>query len=1277
MSEGQNQNALAPLQEAERALAPAAAPVVKLGRLSAMRRPISWVLRGLGGLAAALLILGAIGYFRLSQGPISLQFLVSPIEQSLNRELLDVSVKVRDAVLRRSARGGVEFRLTNVVLSDADGVPIALAPLAAIEISGLALMRGQIAASRIDLIGARMLLLQGQDGNLSLQFSKTVAAVPAPVLAKRPVNDAPTQSQNASANQTQGQGQEQIAAAQIAVPIVVPSGLLGDRIDLVRTIVDATAKARARTTASSFLRAIGLRQTTVIFDKLGQRSVWHVPDFDISFRHSKTDSVIHSSAVVDTARGPWNVNLNVEDSEKSQFLIMSGKLANLVPRTLARTLPQFSFLEMFDLPLNGKSSVKLSRDGQILSADMALQLGSGKLRFPANGKAALEIESGNLNFSYDAKTGVVEIAPSRLQWAGSFITLSGQITPTQKQDGHDVWKFDLKAIDGALAASERASGRASVGRRGDLLPIKQMSLHGWITPDLGRVQLGQFYINIDGAEIALAADMVDIGAQTRARLEGRIGAMSLKVLKAIWPPGLASDAREYIAEHLVRARVNSGVIKYTTGNSTTLPGSRRAGTGGRGGAAQPGALSLTLKLSKLALSVYDRGPLLRAPRALLRLQGKELEVSVPQARIKGRGGKDLSLSAGRLLVADLLQDIPSAVVEFRAGGRVRDALALAQTDPINLIKSKDVALKQLGGTFKGQLKIRLPLRDDMQIEEMKVEGTVKIVDGKYKIPDSPVKVSSIAMKIDISPRAVHVGGQMLMNGVVARVNWQRIFGLPADKQPAMRLRASLDDADRVQLGMDVNHLITGIVPVSVSINNAGANNQTVHLTADLAQAELRLKSMAWLKPRGRKAILQFDVGKGSAYPYELQNFKLVGDNVAIDGWMALDRNFKAREFYFPEFSVNVVTRMEVQGALSKANIWKINATGATFDGRDFFSSLFDVDATGGAKKQNRKNVPGIDLIATIDNVIGYGDISLREFKVKLRERGNKLTFIEAQGKLDGAASLSVKLNPKKGQKRILFAQTSRAGKAFKMVGFYPNLRKGQATLKVNLDGKGVAETTGQLEVRKFFILGDQVISEVLQSIDEGRPAIASRRSRRVERERFDFDSLSVPFSVGQGQFVITNSSIKGPVIGASMRGKVDFKARRLNLGGTYVPLSGLNSAFCQIPLLGQLLTGPRCEGVFGITFAVKGKLGNPEVIVNPLSMLTPGFLRELMALTPLNPTIKKRGGSAKSKRRKRSAARSSSSAVSTRKSRRSRRAKAKADGPEVIDGWSAKSTPNR
>jgi hypothetical protein len=64
------------------------------------------------------------------------------------------------------------------------------------------------------------------------------------------------------------------------------------------------------------------------------------------------------------------------------------------------------------------------------------------------------------------------------------------------------------------------------------------------------------------------------------------------------------------------------------------------------------------------------------------------------------------------------------------------------------------------------------------------------------------------------------------------------------------------------------------------------------------------------------------------------------------------------------------------------------------------------------------------------------------------------------------------------------------------------------------------------------------------------------------------------------------------------------------LRGTLVPLYGPNNLLGQIPLVGLFMGGEK-EGLFGITYEVVGRPGNPFLRINPISALTPGILRKV------------------------------------------------------------------
>lgn len=169
-------------------------------------------------------------------------------------------------------------------------------------------------------------------------------------------------------------------------------------------------------------------------------------------------------------------------------------------------------------------------------------------------------------------------------------------------------------------------------------------------------------------------------------------------------------------------------------------------------------------------------------------------------------------------------------------------------------------------------------------------------------------------------------------------------------------------------------------------------------------------------------------------------------------------------------------------------------------------------------------------------------------------------------------------------------------------------------LRVNLDGGNGVDKAGVLDIRRFEVVGDQVVGRVLSQAEKERARLKpdSRGGQQVSSgERLYFDRMAVPFSVGANQFQLQDAAINGPLVGATIRGRIDFSHETLALSGTYVPFYGLNGFLQGVPLLGDILNGRANEGIFGITFAVQGRTSNPEVIVNPASVLAPGFLRHV------------------------------------------------------------------
>ena len=82
----------------------------------------------------------------------------------------------------------------------------------------------------------------------------------------------------------------------------------------------------------------------------------------------------------------------------------------------------------------------------------------------------------------------------------------------------------------------------------------------------------------------------------------------------------------------------------------------------------------------------------------------------------------------------------------------------------------------------------------------------------------------------------------------------------------------------------------------------------------------------------------------------------------------------------------------------------------------------------------------------------------------------------------------------------------------------------------------------------------------------------------------------------------------GPAISILMEGYVE-KDNIVSLRGTLVPATTINKTIGSIPLIGNILVGKKVgEGVFGVSFKIKGPPKDLETTVNPIKTLTPRFI---------------------------------------------------------------------
>lgn len=1119
-------------------------------------------------LPIALLMTFAVGagYFRLTQGPVSVNFLVQPIKQGIDQGLPGLSARFDDVIVTLAEAGGLELRLANLSLSDVSGNVVVTAPQAAIGLSASGLWSLSAMPERVELIEPRISLLYSRTSGFALSFAKDAADT----------------------------GQEQ-ARSTLGVARKPSDGEIYDLSAILRS---ASTYARGGGYQSSGLREVGLRNATLLLDAEGRKTSWQIPRLLVDVDHRSDRSVISGSARVSSAGRIWSASFQADDDANGDLLTVSTSIQDLVPKNIADAVPGLSLLALFDQPASANIEAKFDRSGQLKDSKIAVELSGTHLQLQDMPKPLFEVEKGSLNFAYAPSSRKIVLEPSTLRGGRNAFVVSGELSQSNDApaEGATGWQFDMQL--------QPAPQTADVSND---VSVQSGSLKGRFVPQDEMVHVDTVEIGLAGGNIQLAGEF-SVGHEHSAKWQGNFSGMPVAQLAAVWPEAVAEAGRQWLIHNVHAGRVETGTFSYLSGRHLAAVQSVSAV-----GASQ---MVMAMEVGGVEFSALNGLPPVRADKVLARFANDKLEVSFPEGAMNVETGGTIALKTFQFVGSEMFGEAPSGEASFDFAGKAEAVRSVLELPALASAVAANGPMPAIEGSIDGTAKIGFPLDKVVGAADVGYEIKARLHDGKIADAFGGHDIKGASLDFHATPQAFNAKGDVLINGVLAKLNWQHIQGTDGARQPPMRLTARLDASDRKQLGIDVGRLVQGEVPVEFSVTNPGQPDQSAHVRADLTPAHLSISDIGWEKPAGRQAFMDFDVAGNDAKTSKvLENFQITGSDIAIEGKVQLDSDGRAVAFDFPRFSLNLVSRLTASGERTKGNVWRARIAGKTFGGQKFFQSLFSVGGEDGSGGGSQETLAGdFDISVKIDNVLGFQDISLRGLDMTIANRGGKLAKLKGRGVLDGGKPLAFELRGGGSKARRLLIDTSDAGTAFKLIGFYPNMVNGRLRLEIDLEGRGAAEKTGTLWVENFKVLGDPVISEVVGSPDESMPAIAQHH--KVVRQEFEFDSLRAPFSVGHGQIVIEDASLHGALLGATLRGKADFNNKSLDLGGTYVLLQGLNNMFAPIPVFGELLSGPRKEGIFGTNYAIRGNMERPQVFVHPLSALAPGIFREIFQLAP-------------------------------------------------------------
>ncbi len=297
------------------------------------------------------------------------------------------------------------------------------------------------------------------------------------------------------------------------------------------------------------------------------------------------------------------------------------------------------------------------------------------------------------------------------------------------------------------------------------------------------------------------------------------------------------------------------------------------------------------------------------------------------------------------------------------------------------------------------------------------------------------------------------------------------------------------------------------------------------------------------------------------------------------------------------FKIDIVNK---NGKANKLEFKKVNnnyyLTGSQFDGSKNIKNLLDNSSKSIFSSFKNLNTYiyldigkyFVDSFSHLSNV--KGDIQLKN---------NKVFSSNINAKLDNNRKFALSIFTNDKKQKITNLEIEEPEPFIKNFKFIKGFKEGKLIYEaLNYEGK----TKSNLKIIDFKVQEVPVLAKLLTLASlQGIADLLTGEGIRFTDFEMDYETLG------------NNTKIKemyaiGPAISVMMEGYI-VKDELTSLKGTLVPATTVNKTISKIPMLGDILVGKKIgEGVFGVSFKIKGPPKKLKSTVNPIKTLTPRFI---------------------------------------------------------------------
>ncbi len=745
------------------------------------------------------------------------------------------------------------------------------------------------------------------------------------------------------------------------------------------------------------------------------------------------------------------------------------------------------------------------------------------------------------------------------------------------------------------------------------IQIDNLNARGSFEPSLGQIAFK--FLTVDSKDSkfiinGLFSNIVDFSDKFPPKLNFNVIVNNLKIddLKYYWPIGIKENLRNWITTHL-----KGGKISTSHGSFIINPDDfKLLALHHKIALEDPiklkdlplppkGLIDATINVENTTVNYFPKFPYAHNTSGVIKLDNKSMSIHIPETNILESVAKNIEINIDNFWLKPSFLTV-QADIDAKAQDVIEYVKASLENEHLN--NKKLNSLYQIKGQAKGNLYLNIPIRKEVisyNDIELKANANFSHVTLPKFFADKDINNANLNVTLHNNNLSVSGTGQLM--GISFYSEYIENFVHDDNGFISTNNIKSYIDSNKLKL-LGINNIPTTNTPFELNIIiTENKDGFAIEGKSDLTKVVIDFPQYNFYKAAHKKAVLNFNA-KTANNETNFHYFNLAGDNLNINGKFVItkDNKLKAANFNHLQFGKNDISLEYTSGK----NYNKFNIFGNNLDlSKSKFNS---VDSSLNKNAQDNSEIKKSNTLLIIDsnikNIIMKNNVSLNDFKLKLNCLSLLCKKLEGYSKINNTYYIKAQT---KTDKHNIILESDNAGYVIRALGISNNIEQGNLIIKSDSSksSNGRITSNGSIHINNFKAIKTPMLGKILSlSSFKGYTDL-------LEDKGITFDKFDANIVLEDKIITITHAKTTGSSIGLTGSGSINLTNNDINIKGILIPAQEINNIVGTIPIIGNIIKGGHDGGIIATNYRISGKYDDADVSVNPLSILTPGFLRNI------------------------------------------------------------------